>query len=118
MGFGYAILLVITVFFPLSYTLIHRKYMRQQGYKLFLGTVLLAAVPFLLIDVIAVSAGWWRFNLAGVSNIGLFHIPIEEMLFFVVIPQSCLFIWVFVRREQAWRRFVHDIMHHYRKWRA
>ncbi|MEE2035066.1 lycopene cyclase domain-containing protein [Rhodococcus chondri] len=45
------------------------------------------AAIFLAWDVLAVSAGVWSFNPRYVTGVELpGHIPIEEVLFFVVIP--------------------------------
>lgn len=52
-----------------------------------LRTVSLVAVPFLVIDVAAVLAGWWWFDTGAVVGAILpGGIPVEEVLFFVVVP--------------------------------
>ena len=50
-------------------------------------TIALVAVPFLIIDVAAVLAGWWWFDTdAVVGAILPGGIPVEEVLFSVVVP--------------------------------
>jgi lycopene cyclase domain-containing protein len=49
--------------------------------------VLPVAVIFMLWDEIAIGAHLWHYNPAYVIGINLpFHMPIEEVLFFLVIP--------------------------------
>ncbi len=44
-------------------------------------------------DVYATWRGHWSFNPIGVYTIRIFGLPIEEVLFFVVIPFCCIFTW-------------------------
>jgi lycopene cyclase domain-containing protein len=49
--------------------------------------VLPVAAVFVLWDEVAIAALIWTFNLAYVSGVDIpFHMPIEEVLFFLVIP--------------------------------
>jgi lycopene cyclase domain-containing protein len=42
--------------------------------------------------------GWfWHFNPRYVSGFYILNLPIEEILFFITVPYSCLFLWVNVR---------------------
>jgi lycopene cyclase domain-containing protein len=119
MQWTYVLLLFVTFVLPFAYTLIHRKYMwREYHYRPLLLTVGLAAIPFLLFDMLAVRAGWWRFNTENTLGVYVGNLPLEEILFLVIIPQSCMFIWVFLRRDDAWKNFVRVATHHYRKWRG
>ena len=56
-------------------------------YRRVLRTVALVAVPFLVIDVAVVLAGWWWFDAGAVVGVILpGGIPVEEVLFFAVVP--------------------------------
>ena len=44
-------------------------------------------------DVLAVSRGHWRFSPQAVSGVHIVNLPLEEVLFFVVIPFCCIFTW-------------------------
>jgi lycopene cyclase domain-containing protein len=49
------------------------------------------AVVFLVWDAIAIAAGVWTYNPDYISGMHIpFRIPIEELLFFVVIPLCAL----------------------------
>ena len=44
-------------------------------------------------DVFATYRGHWSFNPEGVGKIRIMNLPLEEVLFFVVIPFCCIFTW-------------------------
>jgi len=44
-------------------------------------------------DVLATLRGHWYFNPKGVWHFRIFNLPVEEVLFFVVIPFCCIFTW-------------------------
>lgn len=44
-------------------------------------------------DVFATYKGHWSFNPHGVLGIRIINLPLEEVLFFVVIPFCCIFTW-------------------------
>jgi lycopene cyclase domain-containing protein len=49
------------------------------------------AVAFLVWDAVAIAAGVWTYNADYISGIHLpFRVPLEEALFFVVIPLCAL----------------------------
>jgi lycopene cyclase domain-containing protein len=74
--------LLITL--PLELVLGARVY-RQPRRALF--AIVPVAVIFLLWDVAAIAAGVWTYNPRYISGITLpFAVPLEEALFFVVIP--------------------------------
>ncbi|MEM6109733.1 lycopene cyclase domain-containing protein [Mycobacterium sp. 050272] len=56
-----------------------------------LRAVLPVAVVFLVWDAVAIAAGVWTYNTAYLSGLHIpFRIPVEELLFFVVIPLCAL----------------------------
>lgn len=56
-----------------------------------LKTVLPVAAVFLLWDEVAVAAGIWTYDPCYISGLSVpFRVPVEEVLFFVVIPICAL----------------------------
>ena len=50
-------------------------------------TVLPVAIAFVVIDLAAIGAGWWDFDAAQLVGVMLpGGLPIEELLFFLVVP--------------------------------
>lgn len=60
-------------------------------------SILIAAGIFIIWDSIAVMRGDWSFNPAYVSGYTLFSLPPEELLFFITVPYSCIFIYENIR---------------------
>ncbi len=69
---------------------------KLQFYKNFLALLVsIAATGLIYIswDVLATVRGDWSFNPEYIMGIKLFHLPLEEILFFVTVPYACIFIY-------------------------
>lgn len=55
------------------------------------------ALPYIIWDLL-VTNKWWSFNADYISGFHFANLPIEEVLFFLVVPFSCLVIWVNIRK--------------------
>lgn len=44
-------------------------------------------------DIFATYRGHWYFNPEGVGGLKIVNLPLEEALFFIVIPFCCIFTW-------------------------
>ena len=53
----------------------------------------IAAAIFIIWDHIFTVMGVWGFNAQHLSGFHVLSLPIEEVLFFICIPFSCLFIY-------------------------
>ena len=67
-----------------------RFYRNWRG--LFLSILLILFI-FGAWDIFATWRGHWHFNPQGVGGIEIVNLPLEEVLFFVVIPFCCIFTW-------------------------
>ena len=76
--------------------------LRARVYRRWTRTVLAivpAVVVFTAWDIAAIQAGWWHFDrryLSGVLLPG--RLPLEELLFFVVVPLCAILTFEAVRR--------------------
>jgi len=60
----------------------------------FLFLSILSVSSFYIIwDSIATTYGNWSFNKEFVGNFSFFNLPVEEILFFITVPYSCIFIY-------------------------
>jgi lycopene cyclase domain-containing protein len=94
---------VVLATLPLEVLLRTRVYARPLRLGL---VVLCAGVPFVVWDVLAVRAGHWFFDESqtlGVSvPLGIDRLPLEEVLFFVVVPLASVLTLEAVRSVRGW----------------
>jgi lycopene cyclase domain-containing protein len=86
---------------PLEFVLHTRVYAR---WRRLLAAVLPVVVVFVGWDVYAVHAGWWHYDRRQILGVELpGRLPIEELLFFVVIPVCAVLTLEAVRaRRPDW----------------
>jgi lycopene cyclase domain-containing protein len=86
---------------PLEFVLHTRVYARWLR---LVATLVPVALVFAAWDIAAIHAGWWRYDgryLAGVTLPG--RLPLEELLFFLVIPTCSVLTLEAVRaRKPHW----------------
>ena len=64
----------------------------RKGRALFLSIGLIVGI-FGAWDVFATLRGHWYFSPRGCWDFRIINLPLEEVLFFVVIPFCCIFTW-------------------------
>ena len=64
-------------------------------------SIFLIVVIFGSWDIFAVYRGHWYFNPEGVLDFRIVNLPLEELLFFVVIPFCCIFTWEAIKYLQG-----------------
>lgn len=74
---------------------------RQYGRKIqyILPAILISAVFFILWDINFTEAKIWTFNEEYILGKTIKGLPIEEWLFFLVVPYGCIFIYEIVKVE-------------------
>jgi lycopene cyclase domain-containing protein len=65
----------------------------NEHFGAFLKSAVVVGFPFILWDVWFTANGIWWFNLDYTSGFVLAGLPIEEWLFFICIPFSCVFTY-------------------------
>ncbi len=68
-----------------------------KQWKAFILAALIIAVPFLIHDELFTKNGFWGFNPDHLIGIYAGHLPLEELLFFIIVPFSCYFIYACVK---------------------
>ena len=95
----YALVLIISGFMPfvLSFFPPLKIYSNIRALVLSLGLITLIFGTW---DIWAVSRGHWYFNSQSVGKARIVNLPLEEVLFFVVIPFCCIFTWEVIKYFQ------------------
>ena len=86
----YLYLLIGSLFVPLLFTVFFHDYIKY--WKSFAVSTTIIAVIFLIWDAIFTYKGVWEFNNNYCLDYTFFSMPIEEWLFFFIIPFCSLFI--------------------------
>jgi lycopene cyclase domain-containing protein len=68
-------------------TAYHRR-LRAVGFA-----IAVVSTSYLIWDVIVTSRGEWSFNARYLTGLQFLKIPLEEILFFMTVPFSCLFLY-------------------------
>jgi len=90
----YTYLLVdfFTIVVPFLFSF-HPRLQFYKAWKAFIPAVVLTGLLFLLWDVYFTHLGVWGFNLNYIIGWKLWGLPLEELLFFLCIPYSCVFTY-------------------------
>ena len=59
--------------------------------------MIIPAMVYIVWDIYFTSKGVWSFNPAYITGIKLYNLPLEEVLFFFVVPYCCVFIYACIR---------------------
>ena len=87
----YFILLISTISLPLILSFDKKLHFYKQGTYVFPSIVTIGAI-YILFDIYFTKNGIWGFNPRYHSNIIFFNLPLEEWLFFIVVPYASIFL--------------------------
>lgn len=87
----YALLLLGSIAIPLALSF-DRKLQFYKQWKYLMPSIGIVAIVYILWDIYLTKLGVWGFNPQYHSNILLFKLPIEEWMFFIVIPYASIFL--------------------------
>lgn len=61
-------------------------------WKYVLPSIAIVAVLYISVDIHFTQQGFWGFNDRYISGVQFFHLPVEEILFFIVVPYASIFL--------------------------
>jgi lycopene cyclase domain-containing protein len=88
----YLLINCCTVIVPFLFSF-HPKLKFYKNFKPFFLANILSACIFIIWDIYFTKIGVWGFNNEYVSGVYFYHLPIEELLFFICIPFACVFTY-------------------------
>lgn len=101
MKFTYALILFFTVIICLIASF-DRRIKFNQHFSAFLKAAIVVAIPFIAWDVYFTAKGVWRFNTDYTLGLTIGGLPLEEILFFIFIPFSCVFTFYTIDKYYKW----------------
>ena len=84
--------LIFTISYPLFQSFEWRISFYKNWKPLFLSCFVMMLV-FIPWDIWFASQGVWWFRKDYILGVEVFHLPIEEWLFFIIVPYACVFIY-------------------------
>jgi lycopene cyclase domain-containing protein len=88
----YAWLIISTIAGPFLLSF-DKKVHFYKKWKALFPALLIVGTLFILWDEYFTLNGIWGFNSAYLSGIFIGHLPLEEVLFFLVVPYACVFVY-------------------------
>jgi lycopene cyclase domain-containing protein len=88
--FYYLLVDVLCVVFPFLLSFHKKMAFFKKWRALGIATILMMTV-FIPWDILFTHLGVWEFNSNYISGFSIVNLPVEEWLFFICIPYSCLF---------------------------
>ncbi len=102
MKYAYLLINFLSVIFPLLLSFDSRvRY--YKSWKYIWPGLLLTGIVFLVWDVVFTVKGVWYFNPNYILGVNFFRLPLEEILFFLTIPFSCIFIYACLNYYVKWQ---------------
>lgn len=93
-SYAYGVLLFASGIVPLCFALARWRFGWGKTEWVRLAQVfLLVSVPFVLLDSISHSRGWWTYNPSYITGAHFLGLPLEEIAFFFVVPFACLYVY-------------------------
>jgi len=87
----YSVLLLFSVIVPLVLSF-DKKLQFYRQWKYLMPSILIIALFYIAFDIYFTDSGVWGFNPRYHSSIVLYKLPLEEWLFFIVIPYASIFL--------------------------
>jgi lycopene cyclase domain-containing protein len=92
MSYLYLLVNFFTIFIPFLFSF-HPKIKFNLSWKSFFPASIIIAIVFIIWDSIFTHLGVWYFNPDYILGIYFLKLPLEEILFFICIPFSCVFTY-------------------------
>lgn len=90
--YTYLLLIVLTILGPLALSF-DKKVAFYKSFFTFLKSIILTSGIYVIWDILFTQHNIWKFNAEFLLNPRIYGLPIEEYLYFIVVPYASLFIY-------------------------
>jgi lycopene cyclase domain-containing protein len=94
--YTYFLILAASLAGPLALSF-DKKVAFYKNWKYVFPAMVIPALLYIVWDIYFTSKGVWSFNPAYITGINLYNLPLEEVLFFFIVPYCCVFIYACIR---------------------
>ncbi len=94
--YTYLLILIGSIIAPLLLSF-DKKVAFYKSWKVLAKSMILPAIFYIIWDIAFTQQGIWSFNETYITGIKIYNLPIEEVLFFFVVPYCCVFIYACCR---------------------
>ncbi|WP_342646130.1 lycopene cyclase domain-containing protein [Mucilaginibacter sp. CSA2-8R] len=101
MKYAYLLINFLTIIFPVLLSF-DKRVAFYKSWKYICPGMALTGLVFLFWDVLFTVKGVWSFNPAYIIGLKFFDLPLEEILFFLTVPFSCIFIYACLNYYVRW----------------
>lgn len=101
MKYTYLLINLLTILFPVALSFDNRVQF-YKSWKFVFPAIVITGLLFLLWDVLFTIKGVWSFNSNYIIGYTFFHLPVEEILFFITVPFACMFIYACLNYYIKW----------------
>ena len=91
-AFNYIIIDILIVLFPILFSF-KWKFKYYKFFRPLAASILIVGISYIVWDILVTARGDWWFEEEFLIGIEIFGLPIEEILFFIVVPFACIFIY-------------------------
>lgn len=92
MRYTYLIINFLIILVPLLYSA-DRRIRYYRCFPALACSIVIVGLPYIVWDAVVTRWREWSFNPPYIIGVYVMNLPIEEILFFVTVPFSCLFIY-------------------------
>lgn len=90
--YAYLLLNLLSVLFPFLLSF-DKKVAFYKHWRYMFPAIIITGVFFVGWDMLFTAKGIWSFNPGYILGIYIYNLPLEEVLFFLCVPYSCVFIY-------------------------
>jgi lycopene cyclase domain-containing protein len=100
-NYAYLLINFLTIIFPVLLSF-DKRVAFHKSWKYIWPGMAITGLVFLFWDVLFTIKGVWSFNPQYITGIKFLQLPLEEILFFLTVPFSCIFIYACLNYYVSW----------------